>query len=124
MKDYFIQLSKDYPLAYAEFEGVDGYAYANKWDKKNDICYPSSLRDLYDWFDGIGIYISVLASIGSKRYSYIVDWRSYNMIDTRQEAEREAFTKAFEIREEQLKAKQKPIAEKEGFNPLNHEQVK
>ena len=112
MKQYYIQLSKDFPLAYKEMEDTDTTFKTRislEYDSKTSdgIMVPDDLRDLYDWFDGIGVYISILAMIGSKRYSYSIDWCSYNRIETRSEAEREAFTKAFEVREEQLKLKQK-----------------
>ncbi len=115
MKKYYIELSKAFPLAYKEMEDTDttfktrvSLEYGSK--TSDGIMVPNDLRDLYDWFDGLKIEVE------ARTHRFDITWKSKGAMDfygsnvgitDRDQAEREAFKKAFEIREEQLKLKQK-----------------
>lgn len=117
MKEYFINLSKSYPLAYEEFEGWE--ECNDEWPSGNEVgmdwvFIPSSIRDLYDWFDPLGIMCE--PTFVNSGFGWTIEdnknceiWNYEDVRDNRTLAEMDLFTKAFEIREEQLKAKQKPV---------------
>lgn len=71
--------------------------------------YSIHFRELYDYFDSVGIKIEVSDKSYESYWVYNVDCYDdgkeffYEGYDTRTEAEYKAFEKAFEIREQQLK---------------------
>ena len=75
------------------------------------IAYHYELRDLYDFFDEQGIYISIKIGSDFRHFDYSIHlkniWKADSHGDsirktTRTEAETEAFTKAFEILEDSI----------------------
>ena len=117
MKQYYIQLSKDFPLAYKEMEDTDTTFKTRislEYDSKTSdgIMVPESLRDLYDWFDPLDIIVTPEYNRKCKRWevtvtSPTVSVEYISMFMDRIRTEKSAIYAAFEIREEQLKLKQK-----------------
>ena len=102
------EIKKKYPKAYKELTNCFGY--------KNETAIEISLtvyynRNLYDFFDEKGIYIVVHPDILNEVFFIWIIFdeknRAYQcnpekFVNNRQEAERAAFLKAFEILEQKL----------------------
>ncbi len=111
----WIELHKDYPLAYKHMEESFNCLYHinTYFDDNNELIkckmkHPRK-RDLYDFFDGVNISITVgMGDLGL--FFWSIDYpenKETEIIEEaggwkRSESETEAFTKAFEILNDRL----------------------
>lgn len=125
------QLNKDYPLAYklmvSSFKCLFTVKYytdvdsnivnSDAIDKANNIVNKVTIkhplkRDLYDFFDGIGLVISINNQLNGAVIHDYFDWdirtgldvvHNVSLPETRSLTETEVFTKAFEMLNKTLK---------------------
>jgi len=89
------KLHKDYPIAYEHMVNTFRCLYT-------DVVKHPDKRDLYEFFDGEGLFIEMghgWYSVDSGRNG---EYREGSGFNSRIEAETEAFTKAFEILNDRL----------------------
>lgn len=116
MKEFWNNIAENFPRAYWELITKKGlltdqypqlthYIFSSCSDYP--VLTPYPFRDLYDWFDGLRIAVFIKGTPGLVNYYFKID-HIHGMIRdyggrSRTEAEQAAFTRAFEIGEEQLK---------------------
>ena len=115
------EIKEKFPLAFKEFEGPadDQRIICDGWD----CCTPRKwfdsdddfrLRDLYDFFDDLGIHVTVCWEIGDGAFHYRIHsvrgkehkvcWVSGQVFDDRVRCEEAAFTTAFKKTNEMMEA--------------------
>lgn len=104
------ELYKNYPLAYAYM--CDNFKCLYTFKHPDYIIKHPLKRDLYDFFDGIGLVISINNQLNGAVIHDYFDWdirtgldvvHNVSLPETRSLTETEVFTKAFEMLNKTLK---------------------